>query len=101
MRLRSGALPIFLVTVSPRPGGSVSAAIPCSENAVRPARLPRAALRNCARLVRRLSVWGRSGPAVMRPRPSGGDALAAEHAAAVEDLAAVLGSHAGTKTVAA
>ena len=45
------------------------AAAACSENALRPARRPLAALRNCARLRRRRSDPLLSGAAVMRPVP--------------------------------
>src|SRR5690349_22921565 len=100
MRLRSGELPVFLVTVSPTPGSVASVAMLWSEKAVRPARCPRAALRNCARLVRRLSPVLR-GPAVIAARSLGGELLAAESAAQVQNLAAALGRHAGAEAVAA
>src|SRR3954469_5553922 len=100
MRLRCGELPVFLVTVRPIPASGALIAMACSENAVRPARWPVAALRNCARLRRRLSPLV-CGAAVMRPDPLGRELLAAERAAQIEDLATVLGRHAGAEAVAA
>ena len=82
MRLRSGELPVFLVTVKPDARRSASSpAIACSEKAERPARLPRAALRNCARLVRRrkrrVVRRGRHRGPRLRPRASCGRARGA------------------------
>lgn len=99
MRLRSGALPTFLVTVSPRPGVSAATAMACTDSAGRPARLPRAALRNCARLVRRRNP-ACCTRAVVTASPLGRQALAAESAAQVENLAAGLGRHAGAEAMA-
>ncbi len=50
MRLRSGELPVFLVTVKPTPGIASATAMACSEKPERPARAPLLALRNSDRL---------------------------------------------------
>ena len=68
MRFRSGELPTFLVTVKPTPGSLSALATACSPNAERPARLPRAALKNCERRFRRRNVaFGWEESAVIRP----------------------------------
>src|SRR5690606_11735744 len=85
--------------VKPMPAVSSSTATTCSPNAERPARLPRAALKNCERRRRRRNVAWLEVSAVIRPTASGRELLAAERATAVQDRAAVLGGHAGTETV--
>lgn len=69
-------------------------------NAERPARLPRAALKNSERRFRRRS-FALGVAAVIRPRPLGRQLLAAEGAAAIENRATVLGGHTGAETMAA
>ena len=100
MRFRSGELPVFLVTVRPTPGAPVSTGTICSVNPLRPARDPRATLRNCARFLRRRN-WSLRGPAVIAASVLRGQALAAERAAAIENLAAVGSRHALAEAVAA
>src|SRR5690349_20647798 len=100
MRLRWGELPVFLVTVRPTPGSASAVSMACSVKPVRPARCPRAALRNCARLRRRLNA-ALCGAAVTTASSLGGELLAAEGAAQVKNLAAALGRHAGAKAVTA
>ncbi|UUP18483.1 hypothetical protein NTH_02966 [Nitratireductor thuwali] len=101
MRLRTTALPTFLVTVMPRRGGPSSPRSSTSSRKRRPRRLsPRRTARNSARLVRRAGkVCGASpvdGPVnAPAPRPHlGGKPLAAPVAARRNDTAATGGSHA-------
>ena len=100
MRLRSGELPISLVTVKPIPGSSFALAMACSENAERPTRWPRAALRNSDRFLRRRTAPS-TGMAVSTANALGRELLAADGATAGENGTTVLGRHAGAKTVAA
>ena len=53
MRLRSGELPVFLVTVYPTPGTGSATGTACNTKPRLAILLPRAALRNCARFFRR------------------------------------------------
>src|SRR5690606_39014603 len=100
MRLRSGELPTFLVTVKPTPASSSIAGIACSPNADRPARLTRAALRNCERRFRRRNFTDWIGSsAVIRPKPLSRELLATVATTTVQDRTAILGCHAGAETV--
>lgn len=72
MRLRSGALPTFLVTVNPIPGFSKALCTDCNENPGRFVRLPLAARKNSARLINR-RIWtvfamAATGPKALKPR---------------------------------
>ncbi len=101
MRLRSGELPTFLVTVKPTPGNTSSTGATCIPNAERPARLPRAALKNCERRLRRRNVASAGASAVIRPTALGRELLAAVATATVQNRTAVLGRHTGAETVTA
>src|SRR5215212_1496733 len=94
MRLRSGALPFFFVTVKPtRIGPSSSRRRACTTKAALLTRAPLATARKSARCLNR-SMIGISG----KPG-SGAQTLAAPGAASGEDLAAAGGRQAGTETV--
>lgn len=53
MRLRSVAVPVFLVTVKPTPGTESETLTACKTKPRLATLLPRAAFKNCARLTRR------------------------------------------------
>ena len=97
MRLRSTALPCFVVTVKPARGSPPSPRSATSSRKNRPRRFsPRRTARNSARLVSRPGL-GSSCRSVTGPAPgarSGAEARAAAGAAGGDDLAATLGGHA-------
>lgn len=101
MRLRAGAEPFFLVTVNPIPGLSSGTGAVCKVKPRRLTRLPRAALKNCARRVSRRKGTSEPATAAARKPRSGRQFLAAACAAGIQNLAAVLGGHAGTETMTA
>src|SRR5690606_32796198 len=99
--LRSGALPVFLVTVYPTAGTGSATPAACNTKPRLAIFLPRAAFRNCARFFRRrIGDAGVPGTSA-RSADLGREPLAPERATAIDDLAAVLGRHAGTETVTA
>ena len=98
MRLRSVAVPAFFVTVKPIPGCSCSVVTACRTRPFWTARRPRAAFRNCIRLVNRRR-YGVRGPADTLEKGSGRKTLAAARPAGAQNLAAVLGRHPGTETM--
>jgi hypothetical protein len=96
MRLRSVAVPFFLVTVKPtRAGPSSSRRRACTTKAALLARAPLATARKSARCRSRSMMRSPGSPA------SGAQTLAAARAARGEDLAAAGRGEAGTETVAA
>lgn len=103
MRLRTTALPTLRVTVMPRRGGPPSFRSRTSSRKSLPRRFspPRAA-RNSARLVRRpIACVPAACSRNTKVRGLGRKTLAAAIAAGSDDVAAALGGHAGTETVAA
>jgi len=98
MRLRTTALPVFLVTVRPKRGGPPSPRSRVSNRKSRPRRFsPERTARNSARL-RSL----RGGRFVTGTTPgSGRQLLAAVCTTGGDDAAAALGGHAGAEAVAA
>src|SRR5947208_13035182 len=97
MRLRSVAVPFFLVTVNPtRAGPWSSRRRLCRVNAPELARAPLATARKSARCL------SRSMNSVLRGQPgSGAQTLAAPRAARGEDLAAAGGGETGAEAVTA
>ena len=103
MRLRTTALPVFLVTVKPTRGGAAVAAVQHFQQEKPPAAL------FTAPDGQKLAALAKP-PQVRSPRcrpvsgnasafRSGGQPLAAAVAAGGDDAAATLGGHAGTETV--
>ena len=104
MRLRSTALPCFVVTVKPARGRPPSPRSATSSRKNRPRRFsPRRTARNSARLVSRPGL-GSSCRSTTGPAPgarSGAEARAAAGAAGGDNLASTLGGHAGAEAMTA
>src|SRR5690606_20194809 len=96
--LRTGALPVLLVTVNPTPGLPSATFTACSTKPPLATFVPRAALRNCAPFFRRRN--GNAGVSGTVPELRRKPTAALGTAAGQKDPA-ILGGHASPETVAA